>query len=159
MMMIMMTWCMVGCGPRAEEDTFATGTSRSNTRWLTSSIWRWLWWWWWWGWFWWCLMMIFIVLLTWPVFDCSLRWPWEASERFPWEEEISRPAGPNTSTRLDKTKSRSQSWVPVELKKKHCKSAKLLWHHNIKLSFLSLSSFLFLFFLIFFFFSYFLSVF
>ena len=88
--------------------------------------------------------MIFIVLLTWPVFDCSLRWPWEASERFPWEEEISRPAGPNTSTRLDK--SRSKSWVPVELKKKHRRSAKLPWHHNIKLSFWSLSSFLFHFF-------------
>ena len=47
------------------------------------------------------MIMIFIVFITWPVFEWSLRFAWEATERFPREEENSIPPGPNASTLLD----------------------------------------------------------
>ena len=56
-----------------------------------------------------CEGFIVIVLVTCPVFDCSLRWPWEAIEMFPWEEENWEPAGPKISTLLGKARIQSFS--------------------------------------------------
>ena len=53
------------------------------------------------------MMMNFTVFITLPIFECSLRWPWEAMDRFPRVEENSRPSGPETSTLLDKRRSQS----------------------------------------------------
>merc|ERR1712227_504649 len=63
---------MVGSGPRAAEEDFASGRFGSSSRWLTSWI--------------------------WPVLACSFRLPWALSERLPCGEDKARPAGPNNST-------------------------------------------------------------
>ena len=66
------------------------------------------------------IMLVFIVFITWPVFECSLRWPWEARERFAWEEENSRPSGPNTSTLLNQRRSHSLK-----------RPATIIWKHGL----------------------------